>query len=203
MNNRRYSRYINLVPAIPLLLPLLLATNASGLPCKGQTVEIGETMNAVSAKCGGSVVKEQWTVKVEETDAEGSTSSKVKTLEEWTYDSGPEDLLQVYRFEGGKVVGIANPGYGRARDFSSDPCRNGESLRVGESTVETYLKCGEPLAREKRADKVIESESNGKKQRTSVSVVDWTYRYGPDLPGYAITFENGMAVNIRTREFGR
>lgn len=37
----------------------------------------------------------------------------------------------------------------------------------------------------------------------TVPVVDWTYRYGPDLPGYTIRFENGIAGEIRVREFGK
>jgi uncharacterized protein DUF2845 len=201
--NGNSSKYFTLVAAIFFAFSLLIAAIAFALPCQDQTVDIGETTNEVSAKCGEARLKEQWTVKVEKTDAKGAASITVKTIDEWTYDTGPDDLLQTYRFEGGKVVGIANPGYGRARDFAADPCRNGESLKVGDTPVETYLKCGEPLAKEKRADKVIESESDGEMRRTTLSVVEWTYRYGRDLPGYTITFENGVASSIRTREFGK
>ncbi len=196
-------KHIKLVVTVPFLFQLFLAANALGLPCKGQTINIGETMNELAAKCGEAVLKEHWTVKAEETDADGTSSSTTTTIGEWTYDSGPDELLQSYRFEGGKVVEITNPGYGRVRDLSIDICRNGESIKVGESYVETYLKCGEPLMKERRDDKVIESESGGKKRRTFVSVVEWTYRYGPDLPGYTVTFENGLATEIRTRDFGK
>jgi hypothetical protein len=65
------------------------------------------------------------------------------------------------------------------------------------------VKCGEPIAKEKLKNKVSESDYGVIKRRTTVPVVEWTYRYGRDLPGYMITFENGVAVDIRTREFGK
>jgi len=69
--------------------------------------------------------------------------------------------------------------------------------------VEAYLKCGEPLAREKRPEKVTESVEGEIKRRKSVAVVEWTYRYGPEAPGYTVRFENGDAVDIRPRTFGK
>lgn len=193
-----YSRLL----VIPFLLHLTLAGNALGLPCKGQTVNISETMNEVAAKCGAAVLKDQRIVTVEEIDEEGSRRSTT-TIDEWSYDSGPDELVQTYRFENDKLVEISSNGYGSVRDFSIDRCRNGEALAVGDSTIETYLKCGDPLAKEKLGNKTIETESEGIKRRTILPVVEWTYRYGPNAPGYTVTFENGMATKIRTREFGK
>jgi hypothetical protein len=195
-------KYFRLVAAVPFLLCLFLAAAAFGLPCKGQIVNIGETMNEVAAKCGDTVLKETSTIKVEETDEEG-TSTDTSKIDVWIYDAGPEELVQSYRFKNGKLTEIGSNGYGTFRDFSIDTCRNGESLKIGDNTVETYLKCGEPLAKEKRDDKIEESESKGKLLRTFTPVVEWTYRYGPALPGYTVTFENGLATKIRTREFGK
>lgn len=198
-----FKKNITLLVTIPFVLHLLLAGNALGLPCKGQTVNISETMNEVAAKCGEAMLKEHRTVTVEEMDEDGTRSSTVTTIDEWTYDSGTDELVQSYRFENGELAGIRNIGYGTTRDFSIDTCRNGAKLAEGDSIVETYLKCGEPIAKERRDDKVIEGESGGKIRRTFVPVVEWTYRYGPGAPGYTVTFENGVAANIRTREFGK
>ncbi len=188
--------------AISLLFHLILAGNALGLPCKGQTVNVGETMLEVTAKCGAATLKDQRSVTVEETD-EAGTRRSTTTIDEWSYDSGPEELVLTYRFENGKLVAISNNGYGSVRDFSVDSCHNGEALAVGDSTVETFLKCGDPLAKEKLSNKTIETESGGIKRRTILPVAEWTYRYGPNAPGYTITFENGLASRIRTREFGK
>jgi hypothetical protein len=202
MKNSGNSKYARLLITILFLLHLFLAGNALGVSCKDQSVNIGETMDEVAAKCGEAALKEQRTIMVEETTGE-RTSAITTTIDEWTYFLGPGEVVQSYRFEKGKLTEISNKGYQPALDFSFDLCRNGESLAVGDSTVETYLKCGEPLGKETLKNKVIESEYGVTKRRTTVPVVDWTYRYGPDAPGYTITFENGVAVNIRTREFGK
>jgi hypothetical protein len=200
-------KYVSFLITVPFLLFLFLSGNALGLPCKGQTVNIGETEHEVTAKCGEAAFKEQRTVTVEETTTQATgtsiTTTTSTTIDEWAYDFGPEELIQSYRFEKGILKDISSRGFGPTHDFSIDACRNGEALTVGDSTVETYVKCGEPIAKEKLKNKVIESDYGVTKRRTTIPVVEWTYRYGRDLPGYTITFENGVAVDIRTREFGK
>ena len=181
---------------------LLLAGTAWALPCKGLSVNTGDTEEDVAAKCGEAMLKEQRIVKVEETDGGGENGSTTTTIDEWTFDFGPDELMQSYRFENGKLVEIASIGYGRLPDATTDTCRNGELLAVGDSSRDVFLKCGEPLAKEPREDKVIETTSGSETCRTTVPVVEWTYRYGPDLPGYTIRFENGIASEIRARKFG-
>jgi hypothetical protein len=197
-----------IISAIPLLL--FLAGNALGGPCNDQIVSIGETKNEVTAKCGEPAFKEQRAVTVEETITKmtgtiitSTTTTATTTIDEWTYDFGPEDQVQSYSFEKGRLKEISTKGFGAVHDFSIDLCRNGEALAAGDSMVDTYLKCGEPIAKEKLKNNVIESEYGVTKRRTTVPVVEWTYRYGRNAPGYTITFENGVAVNIRTREFGK
>jgi hypothetical protein len=202
MENSGNSKYARFLVTIPFLLHFFLAGNALGLSCKDQSVNLGETMDEVAAKCGEAALKEQRMVTVEETTGE-RTSAITTTIDEWTYFFGLGEVVQSYRFEKGKLTEISNKGYQPVLDFSFDLCRNGESLAIGDSTVETYLKCGEPIAKEMLKSKVIESDYGVTKRRTIVPVVEWTYRYGRDLPGYTLTFENGVAVNIRTREFGK
>ncbi len=187
---------------ILFLFPFCFAGSVLGLPCNGKVVNVGETREEVAAKCGEAALKEQRTVKVEEV-TEQRTSTTVTTIDEWTYYSGPEEPVQSYRFEKGKVIEIINNGYWAVQDFSVDTCRNGEALAIGDGTVETYLKCGEPISKERLANRVIESEYGMVKRRSILPVVEWTYRYGPDAPGYAVTFENGVAVKIKQVEFGK
>lgn len=197
-------KYVFAACLAALLSGLLLNTgSALGLPCDGRTVNIGDTMKEVAANCGEAMLKEQRKVTVEETDGSGARSAVTTTTDEWTYNFGPEEQLQTYRFENGKLAGIATSGYGRAVDDMTDNCRSGELLAVGDSYLDTYLKCGEPIAREKLPAKVTVTTEGGKRRVTSVPVVEWTYRYGPDAPGYTLSIENGVVTEIRTREFGK
>ena len=194
----------NLVTAVLLGQFLLTGTVLAG-SCKDADIATGDPMSEVAGKCGQPMLKEERTVKVEETVKEKKkvhTTTTTTTIDEWVFNSGPTEQMQMLRFENGKLAEIRNIGYGLLNDPANDTCRNGELLAVGDSIVETYLKCGEPLAREKRDDKTTESESDDKKVKTIVSVVEWTYRYGPDLPGYTVRFEDGTAADIRLRKFG-
>ena len=186
---------------------LLWAGTALAGSCKDADIATGDPISEVAGKCGQPMLKEERTVKVEETVTEKKkvhTTTTVTTINVLVFTSGPTEQMQMLRFENGKLADIRNIGYGLLNDPANDTCRNGEFLAVGDTTIETYLKCGEPLAREKQADKVTETESeNGDtKVKTTVNVIEWTYRYGPDVPGYTVTFENGTAAAIRPRKFG-
>lgn len=182
---------------------LLIAVNAMGLSCNDQPVNVGDTKEEVAAKCGEAMFKEERTAKVEEIDKNGIRSSAATTIDEWTFDFGPEEPMLSYRFENGKLAEIRSVGYGRLHDDPADTCRNGELLAVGDSSLDAFLKCGEPISKEGLADKVTESASGVKKRLITVPVVEWTYRYGPDAPGYTLRIENGVVTKIRTREFGK
>ena len=61
-------KHIELGVMVSFLFHILLAGNAFGrIPCDGQTVNIGETMQEVTAKCGEAALKEERTVTVSET----------------------------------------------------------------------------------------------------------------------------------------
>jgi hypothetical protein len=196
-------KHIRFAVIISLLCPLFLVGTALSYPCSDEPVN-GDSNSEVAAKCGEAMLKQQQSVKVEETDAEGVVNSSTKNISEWLYGSGPDNLVQLFRFENGHLVQIKNLGYGTVNDVSTDLCRNGQNLAVGDTFAETFVKCGQPLAKEERGSRTVDTEIPGKTtRRTYVSIVEWTYRYGPDAPGYTVTFEDGVAVDVRTREFGK
>ncbi len=182
---------------------LCMAGTALGLPCKGWLAVTGDTEEVVAGRCGEAMFKEQRVVKQDITDRSGTSSRTTTTVDEWAFDFGPDELMQAYRFENGKLAEIVNLGYGKLPDATDDTCRNGELLAVGDTSLEVFLKCGEPIAKELQANKVVKTISGGETRRTTVPVVEWTYRYGPDLPGYTLTIENGTVTEIRARQFGK
>lgn len=167
-----------------------------------QEILVGQPMAEVAALCQIPTLKDHRDLWEEEFDGKTKTR-KTTTYEEWIFDTGAQEFMQSVVFVNGKVAQTRLLGYGSMRDPMMPNCRNGEGLAVGDTMVDAYLKCGEPLAREKQADKVVESTDGEITRRTSVAVTEWTYRYGRDLPGYTIRFENGQATAIRQREFGK
>jgi hypothetical protein len=165
-------------------------------------VDTGDSTKKVSEKCGEAMLKEHSVVKTEEINENGEKTVASTSIDEWLYDFGPEEQMQSYRFENGKLVKISSPGYGRKWDDMTDNCRNGENLTIGESYLDAYLKCGEPVTKENLPDKVTESVDGAKTIVTTEPVLEWTYRYGPDAPGYTLRIENGIVTDIRTRSFG-
>ncbi len=189
--------------AIPAFAVLFLAGTALALPCGGKTVTSGATEEEVASACGEAMFKERRRVRLETEDKSGARRSTTTIYDEWAFDFGPGELMEAFRFENGRLMEIAGIGYGRSPDATADTCRNGELLAAGDSTLEAFLKCGEPIAKEPQPDKVVETSSGGESRRTTVTVVDWTYRYGPDLPGYTLRFEDGRVTGFRSREFGK
>ncbi len=110
-------RALSLVLAFPLLcLPSVV--QAASLRCGTALVSDGASKSDVVAKCGEPIAKESRSEseEVKTKDAAGDTSVKRvvhKTFEEWTYNFGPNRLMQVVVFENGKLIDVKSGGYGR------------------------------------------------------------------------------------------
>lgn len=110
-------RALPLLLAVPLLcLPSVV--EAASLRCGTALVSDGATRADVAAKCGEPASKEtrSESEEVKTKDAAGDSSTKRvihKTFEEWTYNFGPNRLMQVVVFENGKLIDVKSAGYGR------------------------------------------------------------------------------------------
>lgn len=177
------------------------AVNAGAAACK-EDIFIGQPMTEVAKSCPFPTLKDHRDLWEEE--LEGKTKQRRATVyDEWTFDTGAQEFMQSLIFLNGKLAEIRTLGYGSLRDPMMPDCRNGETLAVGDTMVDAYLKCGEPLATEKQKEKIKVTVEGEITRRSSIAVVEWTYRYGPDRPGYTIRFENGQGAEIRPRVFGK
>lgn len=89
---------------------------AATLRCGTGLVSDGASKSDVVAKCGEPVSKESRSESEEVKTRDGETSTKrvvQKTFEEWTYNFGPNRLMQVVVFENGKLIEVKSAGYGR------------------------------------------------------------------------------------------
>ena len=101
---------------------LLLPTrgDAATLRCGSNLVADGASKTDVLLKCGEPSAKESRTesdaVKQRQGEKNDSTTTErvvQKTIEEWTYNFGPNRLIQVAVFENGRLVDVRSGGYGR------------------------------------------------------------------------------------------
>lgn len=98
-------------------LALPLSSHAATLRCGTQLVSEGATPADVLLKCGEPMARQTQEIPVvrEEPVRKHHPQRTVsrKTIEEWTYNFGPNRLVQVVVFEEGRLVEVKSAGYGR------------------------------------------------------------------------------------------
>lgn len=194
-------RKLKICLAIIAIINSLSAGAALALRCGDHLVSIGDSKVEVGAKCGEPMLRSQHNEWVEEMD--GASKRRItKSIDDWTFNFGPTDFIYFLRFENGKLADLRSGGYGSAKGSSVDSCRHGQLLSVGDSMGEAFLKCGEPVLKEQREDKIIEAVNNKTKRRESVVIDDWTYNFGTNNFLYFLRFENGRIKEITTGGYG-
>lgn len=98
------------------LLSFPTLSHAASLRCGTHLVADGATKATVLMKCGEPLSKESRTETTETKSKDGDTSTKTitqKNIEEWTYNFGPNRLMQVVRFENGVLTDVQSTTHGR------------------------------------------------------------------------------------------
>lgn len=91
---------------------VLVATRAQGgsddsFRCGTKLVELGENRLDVRSKCG--------TPTLEDRRIEQRKDGDIVTVDEWSYNLGPDHFTPTFRFENGKLVQIEIGDYGYSR----------------------------------------------------------------------------------------
>lgn len=80
-------------------------------------------------------------------------------------------------------------------------CRGG-IVSSGDSRVELLMKCGEPTSKESHQEELIGWTAEGIRQKTYMTVEEWTYDFGPSKLTRIATLKNGALADIRTGGYG-
>ena len=80
--------------------------------CTEQILSIGDAMSDVIAKCGDPYLKDVHQEELSERLASGEVRKTFVTVEEWTYNLGPNRFTRILTFRNNKLVGIRTGGYG-------------------------------------------------------------------------------------------
>jgi hypothetical protein len=93
-----------------VMLALLAATPAladSSIRCGTKLVYTGSNKEEVRADCGSPTAVDHWT----EDRLHGDVHEFVE-VEEWTYNRGPQQFIQIVRFEKGRMCSVKDGDYG-------------------------------------------------------------------------------------------
>lgn len=81
--------------------------------CGDRIISTGDTKGEVLAKCGEPFYRTSHDEELRERLDETRSRKVVVTVEEWTYNFGPQRFLRLITFRNGRVVDIRTGGYGR------------------------------------------------------------------------------------------
>jgi hypothetical protein len=204
-----------------LLLVLALAVPAlvqasSSIRCDGGLVSAGDTKLDLLGKCGSPTLRdardeERGHVAVEREGGLGVGQKVTVTVEQWTYDFGPQRFVYVATLEGGKVIAIERGGYGYAREakhpavkISAARCES-SALRVGDTKLDLLARCGEPATKDRQTElrsALTRGEGVVEVGSTTLELEVWTYDFGANRFIYLATLENGKVTAVERGGYG-
>lgn len=84
-----------------------------GPACDDRAISVGDRKPDILIKCGEPHFKNSFQEEIRERFGDSSVRTVVVTVEEWTYNFGPQRFIRVITFRNGTVVEIRTGGYGR------------------------------------------------------------------------------------------
>ncbi len=189
--------FLTVMMAIPCLL------FAESFECKQGTVYINDSRVDMLLKCGEPDWKESHREKIVSRPSRSTKHKKSITVEEWTYNFGPNRFIRIITLRNGKITDIRTGDYGYSNAKKPQPREFSDRIvSIGESSGEVIAKWGEPAGRNPRQEKLKERLSDGDYRITTIIIDEWTYNLGPDRFMRILTFKNGKLTDINTGEYG-
>ncbi len=195
-------------PAVFMFFLTLVVTPCSDiysatLDCAGGIISDGNTRADVIAKCGEPDWKDSHDEEFIERFDQGVRRKIFVTVEEWTYNFGPNQFTRIVTLKNGRVTDIRTGKYGYSKDAKPSQRECSEQLvSVGDRTSDVVVKCGEPAWKDIRQEEFGENIAGGQARKTFVTIEEWTYNLGPNRFVRIFTFRNGKLVDIRTGGYG-
>jgi len=167
-------------------------------------VSSGDNAVELIMKCGQPEWKESHQEKITQWVDPYLKQRLYVTVEEWTYDFGPDQFLRLVTLRNGVIAGIQTGHYGTSKDLESpgSAC-GGRVISVDDTTYDILIKCGEPLSKSSHQEALIERFDDASSRKVIVTVEEWTYNFGPRHFMRVITLRNGTVVDIQTAGYGR
>jgi hypothetical protein len=194
----------------PLIFIILLVTGlfplhayADSLSCDGGIVSSGDTTVDLIMKCGQPEWKESHQEEITDLVYPRLKQRTYITVEQWTYNFGPQQLLRIVTIRNGVIAGVRTGQYGTSKGSESPgPACGDRVISVGDTKTDILIKCGEPFFKSSHQEELKERFDDSSSRKVIVTVEEWTYNFGPQRFMRIITFRNGTVVDIRTGGYG-
>ncbi len=175
---------------------------AATFSCRGGIISTGDRSMDVLAKCGEPDSKESHQEELSERFGEGARQKIFITVEEWTYNFGPTQLMRIIILKNGVVSDIRTGNYGYPEQTGPPAHECSEQIvSVGDSKADVLAKCGEPTTKDSHVEEFRERLDDSER-KVFVTVEEWTYNLGPTRFVRILTFRNNKLTDIRTGNYG-
>ena len=178
------------------------ALMAAEYRCADKIISAGDRSGDLLLKCGEPDGKQSYAEEIIETIDKDSKRKTMITVEEWTYNLGPDRFMRIFTLRDGKVVDVRSGGYGSIKEQAGRPKCSDQIISAGDSAADVMAKCGEPAWKDKREEVLRERLDDNTVRKVSVIVEDWTYNFGPNQFTRIFTFRNGKVTDVRTGGYG-
>lgn len=166
------------------------------LRCGARLVQVGASPAEVLARCGKPAFRDDWGA----TLIEGLGQPPM--IEQWVYDFGPHQLIQVLLFRDQQLHSIASDGYGLSHQPRGG-CRPTDIV-PGLTKYRLLARCGEPTRRAAAhvlAPLRLPREGIYDPRHHAPRVVEvyreqWLYNFGPATLLRELTLDNGRVVSV-------
>lgn len=193
----RYLLYVLLLCGIPAY------ASAATFSCAGGIVSAGDPVVDLLVKCGQPDWKDSYQEEVTDRINRDLQRKILITVEEWTYNLGPQQFMRIITIRNGRITGIRTGQYGTSRDREPPgPSCDDRIISKGDTKADVLTKCGEPFYKESHEEEIRERLDETQSRKVLVTVEEWTYNFGPQRFMRIFTFRNGKVVDIRTGNYG-
>lgn len=174
---------------------------ADSLRCGTRLVSVEMLAPQVVALCGEPDFRDAWLT------PHPYGGVYVADTEQWVYNFGSSQLLQVLTFRNGRLIAIESDGYG----FPPRPARICDPSQVveGPSKFRLLEACGEPVSKRSLntflpldQDPGQPGYQNPRQLYQPVFREEWIYNFGPRYLLRIVTLENGRVVRVDNGDRG-
>lgn len=189
-----------------LALVLSCAAQAgSSMRCGARIVGDEDLAAELLAACGEPSYRDRLQVQI-------PSGAYVADTEIWTYDFGPQKLLQLVTLRDGQITDIDSDGYGFAPN--KNPRCEPRQVVAGLSKYRLVAQCGEPLTQ--RSETALrplhlrtdiyrggsDAYAGRRHYLTSVYREEWVYNFGSRSPMRRVILEDGRVSNVEAIDRG-